>query len=281
MDIRTITLAGQTLRVATTTGRPGSLPLLVFNGLGADLEVFEGLARALEEVGIGIVTFDVPGIGGSSMPLLPYRFSCLAQLANNALDALGIQGPVDVAGMSWGGALAQEFAHRYSKRVRRLLLAATSAGALAVPGRLSALSKMLDPRLYIDRQYMARVGGELYGGKMRENPEPLVRYGKLLSTVGCSLQLLAVTGWTSAFWLHSLRQPTLIMMGLDDPIVPVVNGRLLASLIPRSRLVTVADGHLFLLTSARECAPIIANFLLDERKPKPSANGVHAPSGPR
>jgi poly(3-hydroxyalkanoate) depolymerase len=271
MDVKNITVAGQKLRVAVSAGNPGFPPLLLFNGLGADLNVLRGLSRELSAFGIGIVTFDVPGIGGSSLPALPYRFACLARLAHDVLNSLGITGQVDVAGMSWGGALAQEFTHRYPARVRRLLLAATSAGALAVPGRLSALVKMLDPRLYADPAYIAQIGGDLYGGKMRTNPEPLLKYATQMRAAGSAFQLLAVAGWTSAFWLHTLRQPTLIMMGADDPIMPPVNGRLLATLIPRARMVTVDDGHLFLLTSAHECAPIIAEFLHGNPNGKPSA----------
>ena len=48
-----------------------------------------------------------------------------------------------------------------------------------------------------------------------------------------------------------LRQPTLVIAGKDDPIVPLANGRIMAKLIPDARLVTLEDGHLFLLTSAR------------------------------
>jgi pimeloyl-ACP methyl ester carboxylesterase len=51
------------------------------------------------------------------------------------------------------------------------------------------------------------------------------------------------------------------MAGTDDPIVPVVNGRILARLIPDARLVTLDDGHLFLVTSAGASADIIADFL--------------------
>jgi pimeloyl-ACP methyl ester carboxylesterase len=43
--------------------------------------------------------------------------------------------------------------------------------------------------------------------------------------------------------------------------VPLANGRILARLIPHARLVTIDDGHLFLVTSAGECAEIIADFL--------------------
>jgi poly(3-hydroxyoctanoate) depolymerase len=61
--------------------------------------------------------------------------------------------------------------------------------------------------------------------------------------------------------LPFLTQPTLVMAGNDDPIVPLVNGRIMAKLIPDSQLVAFDDGHLFLLTSARESARVITEFL--------------------
>jgi pimeloyl-ACP methyl ester carboxylesterase len=65
-----------------------------------------------------------------------------------------------------------------------------------------------------------------------------------------------------------VAQPTLVMAGTDDPLVPVANGRILASFIPDARLVTTGDGHLFLVTSASESAEIISEFLsLPERGP--------------
>jgi hypothetical protein len=51
------------------------------------------------------------------------------------------------------------------------------------------------------------------------------------------------------------------MAGTDDPLVPFANGRILASLIPDARLVTLDDGHLFLVTNARESAAMISEFL--------------------
>lgn len=52
-----------------------------------------------------------------------------------------------------------------------------------------------------------------------------------------------------------------MIAGTDDPIVPVANGRILAALIPDARLVTIDDGHLFLVTSADKSAEIISEFL--------------------
>ena len=51
------------------------------------------------------------------------------------------------------------------------------------------------------------------------------------------------------------------MVGRDDPLVPVANGRILTRLIPDARLVTLDDGHLFLLTSAQKSAQLIIEFL--------------------
>jgi pimeloyl-ACP methyl ester carboxylesterase len=72
---------------------------------------------------------------------------------------------------------------------------------------------------------------------------------------------MAAIGWTSLPWLPFLSQPTLVMAGNDDPIVPLVNGRVMAKLIPDSQMVTLDDGHLFLLTSAQESARVITEFL--------------------
>ena len=53
-----------------------------------------------------------------------------------------------------------------------------------------------------------------------------------MSRRGYAFQLLAAAGWTSIPFLPLLRQPTLVLTGDDDPIIPVVNGHLLAALIP-------------------------------------------------
>ena len=134
-QIEFVEVDGVNLRVATQHGHTG-LPLLLFNGIGANLELCFPFMEALPER--EIVIFDVPGIGRSEMSWRPRRFSGLARLANKLLDRLGYQ-RVDVIGVSWGGALAQQFARQYPDRCRRLILAATSPGAIMVPGRPSVL----------------------------------------------------------------------------------------------------------------------------------------------
>ena len=252
---------GQTLRVGIRDGAQGRPPLLLFNGIGASIELVAPFLAALD--GPEAIVFDVPGVGGSPAPRLPYRPWMLARLTAQLLDQLGYA-EVDVLGVSWGGALAQQFAFQQASRCRRLVLAATSPGHLMVPGRLSVMLKMATPRRYKDPDYMRRVAGDIYGGAMRRSPD-LVRkhltHVRWSSDYGYYLQLLAGFGWTSLPWLRFLPQPTLVMAGTDDPIVPVANGRILARLIPDARLVTIDDGHLFLVTSAGESARMIGEFL--------------------
>jgi poly(3-hydroxyalkanoate) depolymerase len=252
---------GQTLRVGIRRGDKARPPLLLFNGIGASIELAAPFIDALQ--GTEAIVFDVPGVGGSPAPRLPYRPSTLARLSARLLDQLGYR-QVDVLGVSWGGALAQQFAFQNAARCRRLILAATSPGALMVPGKLSVLLKMATPRRYKDPEYLGRIAGELYGGALRNSPELVrqhLRHVSWSSDYGYYLQLIAGVGWTSLPWLGLVRQPTLVMAATDDPIVPVINGRILAKLIPKARLVTIDDGHLFLVTRPKDSAKIIADFL--------------------
>jgi len=209
------------------------------------------------------VVFDLPGVGGSPTPKLPYRLRKLARLAAKLLDQLG-HARVDVLGVSWGGTLAQQFAFQYPRRCRRLILAATSPGHLMIPAAPSVLFKMATPRRYHEPGYMRTVAGDIYGGVFRDSPErarAILRHVHWSSDYGYYLQLLAAFGWTSLPWLALLPQPTLVMIGRDDPLVPEANGRILARLIPNARLVVVDDGHLFLITSAAESARQVSEFL--------------------
>lgn len=63
--------------------------------------------------------------------------------------------------------------------------------------------------------------------------------------------------------LKAIRQPTLVLAGDDDPLVPVVNARILARGIPRARLHLCRGGHLPLLTEAAELAPVVDAFLAE------------------
>ena len=98
----------------------------------------------------------------------------------------------------------------------------------------------------------------------------LARFAKAPSYRGYLAQLYAIAGWTSVPWLCRLPQPTLVISGDDDPIVPLVNGRMLDRLIPDSRLhVVPGGGHLFLLEQPAEMAALVTDFLTADLPPHP------------
>jgi len=266
--IHSINVKGQSLRVAIRPGNgtdPDDPPLLLINGIGISLEVFQPFIDELDP-GIEVIRFDVPGTGGSPRSIMPYRFSTLAYWITQMLDQFGYQ-QVDVLGISWGGGLAQQFAFQYRQRCRRLILVSTATGALMVPGRPSVLAKMATPRRYQDPTYMAEIAPDIYGGDLQSNPE-FVRHmaHSTHSTEPLSYvyQLMAAMGWTSLPWLRLLRQPTLILAGDDDPIVPAINAKIMHRLIPYSKLYIYQGGHLGLLTHASELTALIEEFLSAE-----------------
>jgi poly(3-hydroxyoctanoate) depolymerase len=262
---RFVDVDGVRLRVRTMGD---GQPLLLIMGVGGNIEMWHPFDRELKDRGIRTISFDAPGAGESGELDRPRRMPWLARMAEHLLDRLGYE-RVDVLGISWGGALAQQLAHQAPQRVRRLVLASTSAGMPGlggVPGTPGALISMLNPRRYRDPDYLASVAGRLYGGGGFGLPEGhlAARLGKPPSSQGYRRQLWAVQGWTGLPWLRRVEQSTLVLAGDDDPLVPVANAQILARLIPHARLVVVrGGGHLFLLQLAPQMAGVIADFVTE------------------
>ena len=261
--MRSLTVGGRAIRVAVREGTAGRPPLLLCNGIGASLELLQPFVDALDPQR-GVIRFDMPGIGGSPAPVIPYHLAASAPLLSGLLDQLGYQ-RADVLGISWGGGLAQQFALSRADRVRRLVLVATGPGALMVPAHPRVLLRMLTPRRHRDPGYAARIAGELYGGSVRKDPalarDLLHATARLGQARGYYYQLISSIGWTSLPRLPMMRQPTLILAGDDDPIIPLVNARIMQRLIPRSELHIYHGGHLELAADAERIAPVVEAFL--------------------
>lgn len=256
---------GRTLRVARWPARTragANRPLLFFNGIGANIELMAPLPERLDDR--EVITFDMPGVGESPDPMLPYRPWMIARIAEQIISDFG-HDRVDVMGVSWGGGMAQQFALQYPGRTGQLVLAATSAGMLMIPGKLAALSKMADPRRYTDPAFMLKHFRTLYGGTSDGAGGHAGRI-KPPSMMGYMGQLVAMLGWTSAPFLPFLQAPTLILMGDDDQIVPLANGTILKALIPNAEMTIIkGGGHLFLINQAEETMALIRDFLRADR----------------
>ncbi|MEM1035798.1 MAG: alpha/beta fold hydrolase [Pseudomonadota bacterium] len=253
-----------TLRTAHWPAPEGSdhLPLLFFNGIGANLELAIRLGDMFPDR--EIITFDVPGVGGSPVTRWPYRAWMLARWARELLDQFGI-GSVDVMGVSWGGAMAQQYAIQYRNRVGKLILCATTAGMTMIPGRPASILKMADARRYTDPNYMRDNFATLYGDLADESAGHHMDSLMSPDPKGYIFQMLAFAGWSSLPFIRFLRMPALVVMGEKDAIVPVANGHILNFGLPNSRMTVIPDaGHLFIVTKMEESRDIITDFLNED-----------------
>lgn len=248
-----LTVRGLRTRVQVSGDGP---PLLLINGIWGELAAWRRVLPWL--AGYRTIAFDAPGIGGTAIPRYPMSLPALARFALGVLDAVGVP-RAHVLGVSFGGLVAQQVATIAPARVDRLVLVSTSPGLPHLPGQPAALLQLLNP---LPTGRTGAAAGRAFGGRIRRDPAVLQRLHLAAprSVEAYWHRLSGLTGWWGMPW--SIRQPTLVLTGDDDPIVPAGNSRILASLIPGARLEVVAQGgHLMLFDSPAEVVPRVAGFL--------------------
>jgi poly(3-hydroxyalkanoate) depolymerase len=258
---QTVTVGDQPLRVVR---RGEGQPLLLINGIGAPAEMWAPLAECLTTR--ELVAVDLPGVGSSPVSHRPLRIPGLADLVACLLDELRYD-RIDVLGYSFGGSVAQELAWRAPDRVGRLVLCASTAGVGSAPPRPLAAMMVMTPLRYESRTLARWIMPALAGGRTRRDATVLEatlthRLANPPSRLGYLQQIYAITGWSSHPWLRRVRHRTLIMHGDQDPLVPVVNARLMAKTMPDARLhVLEGAGHLFLVDEPSSVVGELNGFL--------------------
>lgn len=253
LRIHHLQVLGQKFRVAV---RPGSgVPLLLFNGVGAGLEHLLPFVQRLE--GREAIVFDAPGTGESPLPRMPYRPAFLAQQVAGLLDQLGYT-EVDVLGISWGGLIAQQFAFQFAQRCRRLVLVSTGS---------SLMPQGAGRDMSAARAELMEIRGDRPVGWS----EP----------IGIGSQMMAVMGWSSRLWLPRLSQPTLILAGEKDAVMPVANGKRLHALIPHSTLHVLDGKHALLSMNGPRCAELVSAFLQADDAEVRTEHKEHKARAPR
>ncbi|WP_033075373.1 alpha/beta fold hydrolase [Sphingopyxis sp. MWB1] len=224
---------GFRLRVARWRIGAGAVPLLFLNGIGADIAAAAPLLSRIQ--GREVWTLDMPGVGGSPDSFFPYALSSMAGAVIDIADRLGHRF-FDVAGFSWGGALAQQIGANHPARIRRLALLATT-GSIEAPG--------LGWSVWNDSDMLA-------SGLRLPTATPL----------GIAYQALAMAGWNGTATLPAPRErPVLILTGARDGIVPASHGARLAALIEGAELEEMPGSHLFPFTHASRVAARLTDFL--------------------
>ncbi len=213
--------------------------LLIISGTGGDLRQRPRFTEGPLAENFEVLAYDQRGLGQSSVPAWPYAMADFADDAAALLDAVGWD-DCAVMGISFGGMVAQELALHHPGRVRRLVLACTSAGgaggasyplqdlhALSADEQSAQRMELLDTRWdatwrAANPDMVALIAGRL--GTQGEGDGP---------REGLSNQLAARANHDTSDRLGAITCPTLVCGGRFDGIAPPANSEFLAQGIPR------------------------------------------------
>jgi pimeloyl-ACP methyl ester carboxylesterase len=255
-----------------TVGDPAARPLLLVQGLGAQLiTVEDGLCRALASRGFLVIRYDNRDAGLSTWfddarPVdlaaiwrgdhasLAYTLEDMADDAVAVLDAAGVAA-AHVAGISLGGMIAQLLATRHPERVRSLASIMSTTGSRAVGQPTGEAASVLvspmpsDREAFIERA-VANARAISAGTAFPFDAEAVRRgaaggFDRAYHPKGTGRQfaaILAAGDRTAA--LGQIRVPTLVVHGTEDQVIGVSGGEATAAAIPGARLLRVPGlGH--------------------------------------
>lgn len=240
-------------------------PLLLIMGMsGTALHWSEPFLAALR-ASFDVIAYDHRGVGASS-PLADGQVT-IPQMAADAaglLDALEIPS-AHVTGISMGGMIAQELALARPELIATLTLGCTYCGgegsALAAP---EVIQKLSEPMLSGDREAAIRAGWEVNvsppfaAEQAAWDSFHAVAERRAVAVPVIMAQMQAVMAHDTRGRLAGIAAPTLVVHGDADQMLPVANGRLIASLIPGARLEVMAGvGHLFFWERPARSAELI------------------------
>ncbi len=239
-------------------------PILLIMGLSFTHEMWARVLPGLTSR-YRAIFFDNRGMGRSDVPPGPYSIRQMADDAVAVLDGAGVSA-AHIVGASMGGMIAQELALRQPDRVLSLTLGCTSySGLFARWPHFRFLPRQV-PWSRSERLERERaLRGLLYADT---TPEERIEEDLRLrcqcnwSYRGFFNQFLGIVRWTSYYRLPRLRVPTLVMHGDQDHLVPMENGRTVASRIPGARFELIRNaGHILTTDQPEACIEAMVTFL--------------------
>ena len=99
-----------------------SLPFILLHGLASNSRTWDAVAEALNQAGYLVFSVDQRGHGSSDKPAHGYGFDEVTADLRELIETMHLAEPPILAGQSWGGNVVLEFAARYPKLARGLVL---------------------------------------------------------------------------------------------------------------------------------------------------------------
>jgi 3-oxoadipate enol-lactonase len=243
-------------------------PMLLIQGMSATHLTWGRPFLASLEESFDCIVFDNRGMGRSGEAEMPFTIADLAGDALGVLDALEIE-RAHVVGISMGGMIAQELVLAHPDRIRTLTLGATYCGGpegkLMDPEDVQRLGAAFAAR---DPEGVRRVMWEInLSPSFREDDSRFAAFEEMATALPAPAavivqQMRACGAHDTSDRLGQISNPTLVIHGTVDRLLPAVNGHEIASLLP-SRLELLEDtGHMFWWEQPERSASLIRDHAL-------------------
>ena len=233
-------------------------PLVLIMGLRRNAEWWYCQIPALSEH-FKVIAFDNRGAGRSEKPRIAYSIRLFADDTAALLEALKIKS-AHVLGISMGGYIAQELAINYPDNVRRLILGCTSCGGERAVLMSQERMKEFEAVEGLTPEEILRKNMDIYFSDafIQEHPEKIEEFMEISFRYPqppefFERQFAACLKHDTVDRLEHISAPTLIMAGVDDPLVPSENSRILKHLMPGAELFLFPDcRHCFFIEASEE-----------------------------
>lgn len=236
-------------------------PLLLVHGLGARGEDWREVIPALAAKGFHVYVPDLLGYGRSPKPDITYSITMEETAVAQFMQAVHLT-RADVGGWSMGGWVSMKLALDHPELVDRLVVydsagiyfPATFGPELFVPVDTAGVQHLMT--------VLSPVRHDMPGFLTRA---VLRRFAQNGWVINRSMASMTNGRDLLDFRLHEIRQPTLIVWGSQDDLIPVSAGRKMHELIPNSTLNVVEGcGHLAPLECPRPVLDSTVDFLRAE-----------------
>lgn len=252
--------------------------IILIHGYTASTYVWKTVAPMFEERDFHVIAVDLLGFGYSDKPTwFDYTIQSQARMIVRLMNILGI-GQATIAGNSYGGAVASELTLDYPERVSKLVLvdAVCNDEALESPilklANLPGVGEVLTPFLLDSKFFLkARMKGTFSPENRHlitnDRVESLIR--PLSAADAHNSVLQTARNWDANRIeedANLINQPTLIIWGEDDTVIPIHNGFTLHREILNSRFVIFRNcGHIPQEESPDNFVEIVTNFCHDQK----------------
>lgn len=253
-------------------GDPAAPPIILIHGYTASVYVWKTSAPLIAAAGFHVIAIDLIGFGYSEKPRwFDYSIQAQARMVSRFMDRMGI-GRAVVVGSSYGGAVASTLTLDYPERVEKLVLVDAVINddlklhpvlrLASVPGIGEAITPFLaDSRIFL--KY--RMNGALARPNRHLITEERINSVRrpLFAADGHHSLLATSRNWSANHVerdAHLISQPTLIIWGEDDTVIPVTHGHTLHRAMMNSRFVVLKDcGHV----PQEECSEVFSGFIAE------------------